>query len=182
MPYELNEIKIIRKKFGLTQTELAKKAGVSQSLIAKIESNLIDPTFSKARKIFATLDNLHEKHELKAKDIMHKKIICANPAETIHGAIKKMQRFGISQIPVISNQKSIGIISEAILLDALVNGKKNQAVKEVMKDSAPVISKDSSIQVISGLLRFFPMVLVSEKGKLIGVITKSDLLDKMYGK
>jgi len=40
MPYELEEIKEIRKKFGLTQNELANRAGVSQSLIAKIEDNI----------------------------------------------------------------------------------------------------------------------------------------------
>jgi len=37
MTYELEEVKKIRKKLGLTQTELANRAGVSQSLIAKIE-------------------------------------------------------------------------------------------------------------------------------------------------
>ena len=40
---ELREIKELRKKFGLTQTDLAELAGVSQSLIAKLESNMIDP-------------------------------------------------------------------------------------------------------------------------------------------
>ncbi|MBW2992073.1 helix-turn-helix domain-containing protein, partial [Candidatus Woesearchaeota archaeon] len=38
MPYEISEIKEIRKKLGLTQSQLSKKAGVSQSLIAKIEA------------------------------------------------------------------------------------------------------------------------------------------------
>ena len=42
----LQEIKHLRKKFNLTQGELAKLAGVSQSLIAKIESNKINPTFT----------------------------------------------------------------------------------------------------------------------------------------
>jgi len=35
MDYELKEIKELRKKFNLTQSELAKKSGVSQSLIAR---------------------------------------------------------------------------------------------------------------------------------------------------
>ncbi len=35
MPFELDEIKKLRKKLNLTQTQLAKKANVSQSLIAK---------------------------------------------------------------------------------------------------------------------------------------------------
>ncbi|MBU4502216.1 MAG: helix-turn-helix domain-containing protein, partial [Nanoarchaeota archaeon] len=48
----LEEIKIRRNKIGLTQTQLARLAGVSQSLIAKIESKKIDPTFSKTKSIF----------------------------------------------------------------------------------------------------------------------------------
>ena len=35
---ELEEIKRIRKKLGISQTELANRAQVSQSLIAKVES------------------------------------------------------------------------------------------------------------------------------------------------
>ncbi len=52
---ELSEIKHLRKKFGLTQSQLAKLSGVSQSLIAKIEADRIDPTFSKAQKIFEAI-------------------------------------------------------------------------------------------------------------------------------
>ena len=70
MQYELNEIKKIRKNLGLTQTELAKMANVSQSIIAKIESGKIDPTFTKTKKIFETLDDLENKEEIKADELM----------------------------------------------------------------------------------------------------------------
>ena len=43
----LDQIKIIRKKHGLNQKELADRADVSQSLIAKIESGNIEPSFNK---------------------------------------------------------------------------------------------------------------------------------------
>jgi len=42
---ELSRIREIRKKLNISQRELAMKAGVSQSLIAKIEGNNIDPSF-----------------------------------------------------------------------------------------------------------------------------------------
>ncbi|MHA1431033.1 MAG: helix-turn-helix domain-containing protein, partial [Candidatus Freyarchaeota archaeon] len=45
------DIKRLRKKVGLTQTELAEKAGVSQSLIARIESGSVDPRLSTLQRI-----------------------------------------------------------------------------------------------------------------------------------
>ena len=179
MPYELNEIKKIRKNLGLTQSELAKKANVSQSLIAKIESNKIDPTFTKTKKIFETLNDLGKKEEIKADEVMKKNIISISSNDTIKNSISKMKKFDISQMPVIDDHKAVGLISESILLDALMENK-GKKVAEIMEEAPPTVSKTASIKVLSSLLHHYPMVLVSESGKLIGLITKADLLGKLY--
>ncbi len=179
MSYELSEIKEIRKKYGLTQGQLANRAGVSQSLIAKIEAGRLDPTYSNATKIFEAIDSLGKKKELKADEIMSRKIISVKPNDGIKEAINKMKKANISQMPVIEDHKSIGVVSEAIILEALLN-KKGNKIKDIMDDSAPIVSKNTNIGVISNLLRFSPMVLVSDGGELKGVITKSDLLGKVY--
>ncbi len=179
MTYELEEVKKIRKKIGLTQTELANRAGVSQSLIAKIESNRIDPTYTKTKKIFAALSDLEKKEEITAGQLMQNKIIDISPSTSIKEAIGRMKKHEISQLPVIENHKLMGLVSESTLLDAMLNSKATQ-VKEIMQDAPPIVSKATSIQVVSGLLRHFPLVLVSEEGKLIGLITKSDLLVELY--
>src|SRR3989339_69083 len=169
MPYELSEIKEIRKKFCLTQTQLANLAGVSQSLIAKIEANRIDPTYSKTKKIFDAIDSLGKKKELKAEQIMTTNIISVKPNDNIKEAINKMKKANISQMPVIEEHKSIGIVSEAIILESLLN-KKGNKIKEIMEDSAPVVSKNTAVNAVSNLLRFYPMVLVSDSGELKGII------------
>ena len=175
----MSEIKEIRKKFGLTQSELAKISGVSQSLIAKIEAGRIDPTYSKIRKIFETIESIGKKHELKAEEIMTKKIIHVRPQDDIKEAIKKMKRSNISQMPVIEDNKSLGSVSESTILEAILNKKSNK-IKDIMDDSAPIVSKNTTITLVSNLLKFYPMVLVSENGELKGIITKSDLLSRMY--
>ena len=178
---ELSEIKNLRKKFNLTQSELAKRANVSQSLIAKIEAGRIDPTYTKVQKIFTALSDLGKKHEIKAEEIMAHRIVFVEPEDDLNEAIKKMRKYEISQMPVIEEHKSVGIISESIILETMLNKKERLKVKDVMGESPPVVSKESTISVISNLLKFYPLILVSEDGRLKGVITKSDLLGKIYG-
>jgi len=179
MPYELTEIKKIRKTLGLTQTDLAKRANVSQSLITKIESGKIDPTFTKTKKIFETLNDLENKEEIKAEELMNKKIVSVVPSENIKNSIIKMKKFGISQMPVMEDHKVIGLVSESTLLDALIN-KKGKKIEDIMEDTPPIVSKKASIKIISNLLLHYSVVFVSESGKLIGLITKADLLSKLY--
>ena len=176
---ELGEVKKIRKKIGMTQTELANRAGVSQSLIAKIESGRIDPTYTKTRKIFAALSELEKKEEVNAGQLMTSRIVSVSPGMPIKEAIAKMKKFQISQLPVMDRSKLIGLVSESSILDALLKSKAT-IVKEIMQESPPIVSKITSIQVVSNLLKHYPIVVVSEEGKLIGLITKSDLLGKMY--
>ncbi|MBI2651517.1 CBS domain-containing protein [Candidatus Woesearchaeota archaeon] len=176
---ELSEIKKIRKSLGLSQTELAKRANVSQSLIAKVESGKIDPTFTKTKKIFEALSYLQNKEETKVAEFMSKKIISVSSDNDIMESIEKMKKFEISQMPVIEEHKVIGLVSESTLLEALIN-KKGKKVSDIMEDSPPTVSKTASINVVSDLLRHYPMVMVSDNGKLVGLATKSDLLSKLY--
>ncbi len=184
MAFELDEIKKIRKKFGFTQTELAKKAQVSQSLIAKIESRRIDPTFTKVKKIFDVLDELKNKNELKAEDIMTKKLIYVNADDNITSAINKMKKHEISQLPVFSKKNVVGLVSESTILDSISNNDpekiKTLVIKDIMQDCPPIVSKNISTSIVSGLLKYYPIVLVAEEGKPKGVITKSDMLRTIY--
>jgi len=179
MEYELGEIKKIRKNLGLTQSELAKRANVSQSIIAKIEAGKIDPTFTKTKKIFETLNDLENKEEIKAEELMNKKIVSLVPNDSIKDSVSKMKKYGISQMPVIDHNNVVGLVSESTLLDALMNNK-DKNVSDIMEETPPIVSKTTSIKVVSNLLRHYPTVLVSENGKLIGLITKADLLSKLY--
>lgn len=180
MPFDLKQLKELRKKFGLTQWALARRAGVSQSLIAKTEAGILDPAYSNAKKIFDALELLTKGKEVKAEEIMNKKIISAAPSIGMHEATKKMKKYEISQLPVIDDGDLVGMISESIILDALMNAQKDVAVGDIMQDAPPIISRKTGFNVVSGLLRVYPLLVVAERGKLQGVITKSDLIRRAY--
>jgi predicted transcriptional regulator len=178
MPYEISEIKRIRKKLGLTQSELASKSGVSQSMVAKIEAGVLDPAYSKTQKIFTALETFSKKKEQKAKDIMQTRIISISPDAIVKDAIAKMKKYDISQMPVITDNNVIGVVSESVILNCLLE-KKCEIVSEIMKDTPPIVDISTPLDVVSNLLKFYQMVLVSQKGRLKGIITKSDVINKM---
>jgi XRE family transcriptional regulator, regulator of sulfur utilization len=53
---EGNSIRLIRKKFGLTQQEMADKCGLSQTSLSQIENGLKRPSTGTIKKICKALD------------------------------------------------------------------------------------------------------------------------------
>src|SRR3989338_11154533 len=161
--YILENIKRMRVKYGLNQNELAKKAGVSQSLIAKIEAGKIDPTFSRVKQIFLALESLENKEELKARDIVNKQVMFAQSNDILRDVIKVMKNKGISQIPVLCKEKIAGLITEGIILEKIVYNPErinNYKVSEVMEEAPPIVSLNTGIKTLSALLRDNAIVLV----------------------
>jgi len=117
--------------------------------------------------------------------VMNKKIIPASPRDDLHSVIKKMQKFEISQMPVIENEKPLGLITETTLLKkiaAIDDPSRLSSIKisDVMEECPPIVTKTASLKVVQSLLLHYQVVLVSEKGHLVGLVTKSDILGKVY--
>lgn len=184
---ELSEIRARRKRLGFTQTGLAQKAGVSQSLVAKIEAGGIVPSYGNAKKIFDFFEGLREQTELRASDFMTEKVIGLRPDDTLKDAVRAMKRAAVSQLPVLDNGRNVGTLSEKIVLERLNSAKDMNALSslrvcEAMTEAMPTIREDTPFRVISALLELNPGVIVSRKGRLLGIITKADLLNAMLGK
>jgi len=177
---DIKQIKIIRKKVEMTQKELAMQSGVSQSMIAKVESGALDPTYTNAHKIFSALNRMRYKKESNAKDFIKKGMICAKLNDSVKEVTIKMKKHNISQLPVIEDQKIMGLISETIILENLFKGKKFLKVKDIMEEPPPSVSMSTSSKVLSELLKTYQIIVVNDAGKPVGIITKSDLIQKIY--
>jgi len=176
----LDEIAKKRKMLGLTQKQLARMAGVSQSFIAKIESGKIDPSYNKVKAIFDVLEKMETKVNHTAKKIFHKGVVGVQKNETIGKAISLMMKHGYSQLPVFDGEQVVGCISEKTILNQVTVGKElsqlsQRLVEEIMEESPPRIDENAPLPLVSSLLHAYPAVLVTKKGKVIGIITKADL-------
>ncbi|HIG98209.1 TPA: CBS domain-containing protein [Candidatus Woesearchaeota archaeon] len=178
---ELQEIRHLRKRYNLTQSQLAKLAGVSQSLIAKIEAGTVDPTFSHAKRILESLHGLSREREPKAEQLITSKIISVPKNEPLYWAIRKMKSHGISQMPVTWGGSIVGMISESSIIEKMAEGASPARIqaKDAMDEAPPVIVKTTPLVAVTELLRHSPLVVVAENGKPKGVITKADILRKL---
>lgn len=108
-----------------------------------------------------------------------KTIIFVSPTETVAEAIAKMNENDISQIPVLEEGRSVGSLRESRLLAKLLDNRDlmNSPVGDVMGESLPVVDVDSSINDVTRELHNSPAVLVEEYKRIIGVITRHDVLE-----
>jgi len=176
---DIGEIPIRRRKLGITQIQLAKEANVSQSLIAKLESGKINPSYSVVVSIEEALDRLEQREKPKAFALANKNIVSVNSKDKIEKAVGIMRKRGISQIPVIDRGRVVGSISERLIITHKDYGKKDfhsERISKVMSDPFPILPKNSGVDTVSQVLRYSSAVLLSEKGKIVGIITKTDLL------
>ncbi|MCK4968350.1 MAG: CBS domain-containing protein [Candidatus Aenigmarchaeota archaeon] len=175
----ISEIKKRRKKLELTQTQLAVHANVSQSMIAKIESNMIEPSYAIVCEIFEALNILENKNTIKAKNIMKKRTASLSPESLVTKSIKIMRKKEISQIPIIQNDIAIGSISEKTILEKIIEDpheSKNMTVSEIMDAPFPTIDEETPIDMILAILKHNQAILVLKKNKISGIITKADIL------
>src|SRR3990172_2447169 len=177
----LEEIAQKRRRLGLKQAELAKLAGVSQSLIAKLESGRIDSSYKKVKTIFDAMERLEVKTKIQASKMLQNKIISVQKNEQISKVVQLMKTHGYSQLPVFDGKQPVGSISEKAILRQILDGKDMAEISalpasEVMEEGFPQVGEDAPLSLISSLLQVYSAVLVLKKGMVVGIITKADLL------
>lgn len=177
---EISEIRAFRRRLGLTQTELSKLCGVSQSLIAKMESKQIVPSYEKAKRIFEALEQAGRRKSSRAKEIMSRRVRSVREADTVRKAVSLMEKNAFSQVPVIRRDKCIGVVTERGALSALreLDPKEFNSLTaaDIREECPPIVNEQTLFPVLAGILNHEQAVLVSKKGKITGIITKSDLL------
>lgn len=177
----VRQIRRARLQFDLTQADLAKAAGTSQSLIAKLERGRLNPSYEVIRKLLDTLDRMASDEEPTAGTLMNKHPIVADPAEALGKALDRMKQNGYSQLPVVDRGQPVGSVSESTILGRINEGAslealRKQPVRLSMRAGFPTVEPHTRKRTLVELLKDQDAVLVVKEGKLVGVVTRTDLL------
>jgi cystathionine beta-synthase len=113
-------------------------------------------------------------------------LVTCEPHEKLGAAIELMQRYGISQLPVVRNSPAetladmIGSLNERTLLDRIFRNPDalGEDVAAAMQSPlAAVDMRDSVDEVFADLREKNQAVVVTDEGKPRAVLTRSDLLE-----
>lgn len=171
---DISRLKAMRQSLGWSQHDLAHKARVSQSLIAKIETGKIDPSLSNAQKIARALAE-ESPNEIVVKKVMSKNVLSFSSSTPVLEAVKAMRKRGISQFPVIDGDLIVGRVSETSILEHVE--KLNTALlRDIMLPPPPMVDASTFVSAVVPLLQSFNAVLVLEQGVVIGIVTKADVM------
>jgi len=114
--------------------------------------------------------------EIKSKDIMSKNLFTVEPDDEVSTAVGMMRQHDVSEVPVISDDKVVGMVSYETLL-------KKRSIPMTTKIEnvmifPPRVGRDDSIMDIAEtmLSSGYRAVPVTDKERIIGIVSRTDLL------
>ncbi len=114
-------------------------------------------------------------------------VVHLHPDEEVAAAIDLLREFGVSQMPVFaggvhedaSRDDVLGSVRENALLDAALRdpGVMSKPIHDVLQPPLPMVDTDAPLdQALAELSGGAPAVLAHERGRIIGVLTRADVL------
>jgi len=120
---------------------------------------------------------------LKVKDVMTKDVISVKKDTPIYEAMEIMRKKDITGMPVIEDDMTlVGVITEKDVLRLFYadGDEKNQTVGFFMTRPAVSYRENENLRSVCDfmMINYFRRVpVVSKKGKLVGIISRPDIID-----
>ena len=108
-----------------------------------------------------------------------KTLVSVTPSNSVAEALATMDDLGVTQMPVLEEGRAVGSLRETRVLAKVVRNSDllNSSVGEVMEASFPTVDVDASSSEVARRLQTSAAVLVEEYGRIVGIITRHDVLD-----
>ena len=164
------DVSKVMKEFGGGGHPTAASSTIKESSLEVIEEKLTD------------IINMNIKPGKVASDIMTRPVIHIQWDISVKEAEAMMTRYGVNVLPVLKEDEYAGLISREIVEKALFHGFGKSKAMDFSTPDAITVDPQTPIRQIETLMieqnqRFMPVV---EHGKIVGAITRTDLLRTLY--
>ena len=118
---------------------------------------------------------------MKASEVMHSPVLATTPRASVRDIAMQIVVNEISGMPVTDRDGSVlGVITEADILGALMDGKKLEdlTAEDIMSSEPITVDTDTPVDEVlrlleeQGVLR----VPVTSHGKVVGIISRRDII------
>jgi len=122
--------------------------------------------------------------KLLVKDLMVRDVKVARPDTSVREVVAAMNQFNVGSIIVVQGDKPVGVISERDVLRRVVEqclSPEDVTAGQIMTSPVVTISDSASIDEAIKLMaeRRVRKIPVMEKGKLVGIITYTDIVSRV---
>ncbi len=113
-----------------------------------------------------------------AKDVMVYPVKTIEPERTLEEAGEIMTRYNVNVLPVLQNEKVIGLISKQVVEKAKYHGLRSSLVKEYMTTEFSVASPETPFPRAQAVIIGQSQLLlpVIEKDRLVGTISAAEIM------
>ncbi len=148
--------------------------GHPRAAAAAIEGQTLDDV---RRAVWAWLEAA-VKPATTVRQLMSRGAQTVKPTDTIREIVPRLRRIGHEGYPVLENGRVIGLLTRRDADRALEHGLQHATVREVMQAGAVFISPNDSVAALESLMleSGWGQIPVVEGGRLVGIVTRTDLL------
>ena len=110
-------------------------------------------------------------------------LVSVAPSSSVRQALNLLSTWGLSQLPVVDGDESLGSINETLMARVLEDAKLlDRPVSEVMSGPFPVGDAEVPLhRRVSMLSKESPAALVRAGGRLVGIVNRYDVLREVAG-
>ncbi len=106
-------------------------------------------------------------------------LVSVKSTNKVFEALELMDKYNLSNIPVIEGTECVGSIRESKIIEKVINDRtiSGKDVKQVMEKKLPTIDFDTFFPKALDILHKENAVLISQHGDIKGILTRYDILD-----
>ena len=121
---------------------------------------------------------------IKVEDVMTEDVITVSPTEDVVFAFEKLMKYKISSLPVVDNDKLVGIVTATDLGHNLILDKYELGTvvgKVMVKDVTTINPNENLLTAVEKMHKsdsneIINQLVVMDEGNIIGVISDGDII------